>query len=137
MEPILSISEQNNHILRQFPNFTCKCNRNEAIWRGTLQPRQFSQQYLVVISYSLGSLPIVRVVCHALASKAPYLKKNGTLELYNLQKKQWRRDMLIATTIIPWAASWLYYYELWLDTGKWLNPSFCVSDSRLEYVENF
>jgi hypothetical protein len=40
--------------------------------------------------------------------------------------------MLIATTLIPWTALWLYYYELWLDTGKWLGPSSHASDSKLQ-----
>ena len=26
----------------------------------------------------------------------------------------------LSNTIIPWAIEWLYYYELWLTTGKWL-----------------
>jgi hypothetical protein len=28
--------------------------------------------------------------------------------------------MLIATTIVPWLALWLFYYEIWRITGKWL-----------------
>ena len=28
--------------------------------------------------------------------------------------------MLLAKTTVPWASRWLYYYELWLVTGKWL-----------------
>jgi len=35
----------------------------------------------------------------------------------------WRGHELVAETIIPWTALWLYYYELWLDTGEWLGPS--------------
>jgi len=40
--------------------------------------------------------------------------------------------MLIATTILPWTALWLYYYELWLDTGKWLGPSSHSADRHLQ-----
>jgi hypothetical protein len=40
--------------------------------------------------------------------------------------------MLIATTILPWTALWLYYYELWLDTGKWLGPSSHATDPNLQ-----
>lgn len=39
--------------------------------------------------------------------------------------------MLIAKTILPWTALWLYYYELWLDTGKWLGPSSHTADPNL------
>ena len=28
--------------------------------------------------------------------------------------------MLIADTIVHWAIEWLYYYENWAYTGKWL-----------------
>lgn len=27
--------------------------------------------------------------------------------------------MRIANTILPWTSLWLYYYEIWLGTGKW------------------
>ena len=27
--------------------------------------------------------------------------------------------MLLADTIVPWAAEWLMHYELWLVTGEW------------------
>ena len=30
---------------------------------------------------------------------------------------------MIADTILPWAALWLVFYELWCDTGRWLGPS--------------
>jgi hypothetical protein len=27
--------------------------------------------------------------------------------------------MLLATTVLLWAAEWLMHYELWLVTGQW------------------
>jgi hypothetical protein len=32
---------------------------------------------------------------------------------------QWRPDLLLSTTIVPWTAEWLMHYELWLATGHW------------------
>ena len=52
---------------------------------------------------------------------APY--PDGSLCLYWPHEWWWRSDCIIAETIIPWTASWLYFYELWLDTGEWLGPS--------------
>jgi hypothetical protein len=132
LEPIVNLALQSFHILHRFPGFIYRREHGGAVWRGTLQPRQFSQKYRVAVYYKLSSLPTVRIICPALAPKAPHLWKNGTLCLYYPQEKQWRRDMLIATTIIPWTALWLYYYELWLDTGKWLDPSSHASDNRLQ-----
>ena len=33
---------------------------------------------------------------------------------------EWRRDRVIAHTIVPWTSLWLFYYEIWLATGEWL-----------------
>ena len=33
--------------------------------------------------------------------------------------REWRSDMKIATSIVPWLSLWLYYYEVWLATGEW------------------
>jgi hypothetical protein len=132
LQPIVNPALQSLHILHRFPSFIYRRERGGAVWRGTLQPFPFSQKYRVAVYYKLSSLPTVRVLCPALVPKAPHLWKDGTLCLYYPQEKQWRRDMLIATTIIPWTALWLYYYELWLDTGKWLGPSSHASDSKLQ-----
>ena len=40
--------------------------------------------------------------------------------LYYPKYKEWTKDMYISDTIIPWAIEWLYYYEYWRLTGKWL-----------------
>ena len=34
-------------------------------------------------------------------------------------KNDWRPDMKIAVTIIPWLSLWLFYYEVWRATGTW------------------
>lgn len=28
--------------------------------------------------------------------------------------------MVIANTIVHWAVEWMYYYEIWVSTGKWM-----------------
>jgi hypothetical protein len=30
--------------------------------------------------------------------------------------------MYISETIVPWAALWLAFYEIWLDTDHWYGP---------------
>ena len=46
------------------------------------------------------------------------IKQN--LCLYRPRKKQWDKSMLLSETAIPWAVEWLYFYEIWVNTGKWL-----------------
>lgn len=131
LRPTINIGLQNLHIVRRFPQFVYRREHDVPTWRGTLQPRHLSPKYHVVVRYNLSLYPTVRVISPALAPKSPHLWRNETLCLYYPKENPWRKDMLIAETIIPWTALWLYYYELWLDTGKWLGPSSHASDSKL------
>jgi len=114
---------QDLHIRNRFPNFDVHHKRGKYIWIGGLQPCLSSPIYQVIIDYQSGKVPEVRVHWPALASNAPHLYQRGTLCLYWPNEWRWHGDELIADTILPWTASWLYYYELWLDTGQWLGPS--------------
>lgn len=128
----INLGLQNLHLRHRFPGFTYRRERGVAVWRGTLQPSSLSPKYRVVVRYKLSSYPSVKVISPALVPKAPHLWRDGRLCLYYPKENPWRRDMLIATTILPWTALWLYYYELWLDTGKWLGPSSHVVDPNLQ-----
>ena len=39
--------------------------------------------------------------------------------LFDPVAKEWDHSKSIALTTIPWAAEWLFFYEIWLATGKW------------------
>jgi len=120
---VVALPLQDLHIRGRFPHFARSGSRGEAVWTGTLQPRQSSPAYRVVIRYRIGSIPRVTVTWPQVAPSAPHRFADGTLCLYWAKEWQWRGDMIIAQTIIPWTSLWLYYYELWLDTGEWLGPS--------------
>lgn len=119
----INLVTQNLHIKRQFANFAFHSQRGHAAWTGSLQPRITSPSYIVEIQYSLQRIPQVWVLSPPLAPNAVHLYQEKNLCLYWPKEWKWQPDQLIATTIIPWAASWLHFYELWLDTGKWLGPS--------------
>lgn len=120
---VISLAWQNWHIKRHFPSFTYRSAPGLALWRGTLQPRLSSPVYQIEIRYRGKKVPAVKVISPPLVDGCPHLYKDGFLCLYWPKEWQWRPDQIIAKTILPWAASWLYYYELWLDTGEWLGPS--------------
>jgi hypothetical protein len=119
----ISLALQDLHIRHRFPDFSAKRDRRAYTWHGDLQPTLFSATYRVAVRYRLGELPSVRVLSPALAPNAPHLYRGGTLCLYWPEEWRWRGDALIADTILPWTASWLFHYELWIDTGEWLGPS--------------
>lgn len=108
---------------RRFPDLKGRLHHGRAVWQGPLQPRPTSPHYQVKIVYPLKRVPKAYVLSPPLDPAAKHLYSDGSLCLYWPREWSWRPNRLIARTIIPWAASWLYFYELWLDTGKWLGPS--------------
>ena len=119
----ISLALQDGWIRSFFPSFSCKYKGGEAIWRGFLQPREISPLYHVEIRYILGERPRVRILRPILVPGAHHIYPDGTLCLYWPEEWNWSSTRFIAKTIIPWTSQWLLYYELWLDTGKWLGPS--------------
>jgi hypothetical protein len=45
--------------------------------------------------------------------------RGADLCLYHPQSRDWNDEMLVAKSIVPWSAEWLFYYEMWLVTGVW------------------
>ena len=121
--PMLTMAVQDLNVRHRFPGFSCRRIGAQTIWRGTLQPREVSPSYRVEVRYKLGRYPTVKVLRPALAPGTPHLYAGGILCLYWPDEWVWRSDELVAETIIPWTSLWLFYYELWLDTGDWLGPS--------------
>ncbi len=119
----INLALQKVHVQRRFPDFSARLRNGHVIWRGSLQPRDISPIYLVEIFYKWNKIPKVNVISPSVPEDAPHRYHDGRLCLYWPKEWSWRQDKIIAEYVIPWTASWLYYYELWLDTGKWLGPS--------------
>lgn len=121
---------QAGHIRVVWPGFDRSGNQYYSKWRGVLQPLPISGQYEVEIAYRIGSSPCARVLKPDLADNAPHLFSDNTLCLYRPSDWGWHGKRILAHTIIPWAANWLYFYEIWQDTGKWLGPEAPHSDIK-------
>jgi hypothetical protein len=65
----------------------------------------------------------VWVVAPELHKRAEHRFTDNSLCLYWGRRNDWTPDMALRDTIIPWTAEWLFYYELWLETGRWLGSS--------------
>jgi hypothetical protein len=95
--------------------------RGEARWVGTVRPTDASRTYALEIVYRLGRRPRVFVTAPTLErlpeADVPHRHADDSLCLH--LPDEWDSTMSIADTIVPWAALWLYHYELWHATGEW------------------
>lgn len=48
-----------------------------------------------------------------------YSSDEQSLCLHYPPQRKWTGIKHIAATIVPWAAEWLYHYEIWVLTGQW------------------
>lgn len=101
-----------------------KCGKAELILR--LQPTESSIIYTIRLTAKQGSTVVsVYVIEPAIkknenGKRVPHLYQDSSLCLYYPPNKEWVYTDSWAETIVPWTALWLYYYELWQATGKWL-----------------
>jgi hypothetical protein len=74
------------------------------------------------ITYRHRVRPAVTVIeppleLHANSKSLPHVFPGDKLCLHF--PMEWNDGMLIACTILPWAAEWLLHYEIWLITEQW------------------
>lgn len=123
---ILSVNEQFAYMRRICPEFNCKVqNGGRLCCKGILQPFPFTKKYKVRISYKVGESPKVQVDSPALRRRQPDEPIPHTYAGYRpclflpSDQSEWSGDKILAETIVPWLALWLFYYETWLSTGEW------------------
>ena len=51
--------------------------------------------------------------------EVPHLYPDGSLCLYYPDYNEWKYTDYWADTLIPWTSLWLFYYEIWKETGTW------------------
>ena len=137
----LSVRQQGHAIKAQLPTFRlCLDTDWIGIWEGIICP--IAQPYCVRITYfsrryfptwSLVN-PYVSVVVidppvgpdpRGTGERVPHIygldchPAFPRLCLYDPVGDEWSPDRHIASTIVPWAIDWLYFYEEWVRTGEW------------------
>lgn len=79
--------------------------------------------YTVVINYLGNARPLVRIIRPELVQSPPHFyKESNSLCLYHPKNYNWTKEKLIAKDIVSWTAAWIFFYEKWLQTGKWFGP---------------
>lgn len=122
--------QQYNILRHEYPESTGSYGIGSMIWQGNFTPSALSDTYRLKIIYRMGEQPKVFI-----DSPKPLPLAKGSTRLphtynYSNGKQQlclflpgageWDSSKPIANTIVHWAVQWMYYYEFWLATGKWL-----------------
>lgn len=127
---------------QRWPSFVVTAREGQrVVWEGTLDPVQrryrlridYEAPYAVEVFTVLHIQPRVQVLSpvlerHPEFEEGPiphvYFNRNAPtlpfLCLFDPYRGEWSPEDLIAETTVPWAARYLYFYEGWLTTGKWL-----------------
>lgn len=90
-------------------------------WLSSIRPTDTADEYEVRLEAEVGLAPEVFVESPELVPDAdgrlPHVYPSGAICLHRVG--EWRAHMLYINTVIPWAAEWLFYYELWRASGTW------------------
>lgn len=121
----LSLGQQYMLMKRRFPEFSCAVRGGVLRCDGDVQPTPLSDLYRIRLTYKLRSEPEVHVVQPILKQRSPteripHVYPGNRLCLFLPGIGEWRATDPIADTVIPWTATWLYFYEVWFATGEWL-----------------
>lgn len=91
-----------------------------------LKPTTVSKEYKIKIIAKRNSKNVnvfvvaPRVTQYEDGKKVPHLYSNDSLCLFYPKYNEWKYTDLWSETLIPWTSLWLYYYEVWQETGEWL-----------------
>jgi hypothetical protein len=113
------------HLNKLYPDFRYSWKRGQYVITGTLQPTEHSPKYQIEITCKQSMTPQTKVLDPLLEKNTPHVfRDKGTLCLFHKNDFQWNEKKKIAETILPWTSAWLYFYEVWLETGIWFGEEY-------------
>lgn len=108
----------------RYPQFrVTKRGQFDIEFKGDLLVKPVFPVYTVSINYRGNLRPLVKIIKPLLVQDPPHFYKiSQSLCLYHPRNYNWTKEKLIARNIVPWTSAWIYFYEKWLQTGKWFGP---------------
>lgn len=126
----------------------CNLGVGKLFWKQRVRPSDLSRTYDITVKYN-GMTPEVYLYNQGIMTKEDeyiphcyrrhYKNKEDEyvkLCLYYPGYQEWSRDMFLSDTIIPWTIDWLYFYELWRVTGKWLGGGIEHEKNKKDMLSN-
>lgn len=109
--------------IRRLPGFTARLHGHaRLVAEGAVTPTALAETYRIRVDYRQNRMPRTWVLSPPLVARPPWTAIPHMFDQDRLclfLTGEWTADMYVADTIIPWAAEWLHYYELWHATGAW------------------
>lgn len=101
-------------------------SRGHLTWTWQAAPSPRGRIYTLHVEFREGDRPEVFVdhpdlVALAEGRKLPHVygELPTCLCLYLPSSGEWHGGLLIASTVVPWAVLWLYFFEEWLVSDEW------------------
>lgn len=123
-----TIAQQASSLKFKFTDWNVNFDAICLIANGKIKPTSRSETYTVEIEYFIiKKKPLVQVKIldpilkkNTKGEEIPHMYSQESLCLFMPKYNEFKKTDLICDTIIPWTSLWLYYYEIWHMTGKWL-----------------
>ena len=113
-------------IKQHYPQTVGQCKRGKVDLTLKLKPTSTSIVYTIKLFAKQDSTVVNIFVVNPKISlfengkKVPHLYSDGSLCLFYPKYNELSYNDLWAETLIPWTSLWLFYYEIWKETGEWL-----------------
>ena len=117
---------QHSEIASKYPSAECKIKMGIGCVYLRLRPTQQSIEYKIRIDSKVGKKLVrifvidPKIIKDFDGKDPPHLYPDRSLCLYYPPNDEWNYKNSWAETLVPWASLWLYYYEIWQETGEWL-----------------
>ena len=120
----LNLGMQMLRMQQKHPQLNAQIRRGEITWIGPWLPEELCNTYLVKVRYKLNRRPQISIISPRLElaagrTKLPHVYQGGQDDICIHSREDWNASLLIADTIMPWLSQWLYFYEVWAQTGHW------------------
>jgi len=104
---------------------TGRLHATGLIWDYRDRPTPLSREYSMRVTFQRGETPDVFVLSPDLEKLAgdrplPHVYRDPLRLCLTLpETREWTGAMRIDQTFVPWATTWLYYFEEWLISDEW------------------
>lgn len=123
----VSVAQQFASLRCDWPEGQGQLTNQGLTWLVALRPTSLSRTYVIRLTYaSPNAWPQVHVVSPSLRELVgdrtiPHLYCQRTIRLclFTPWLCEWQPHQRLSRTLVPWAETWLYYFEDWLITNEW------------------